>query len=229
MSDIKDLERVLGYTFRNPDLLTHALTHSSYTSENEQPYEENNERLEFIGDAVLDAIVGIALYEVLTTSREGDLTKKRAYVVCERSLAESAREIGLGAYLRLGHGEEITGGRDKDSILADAFEAVIGAVAIDSGYENARYVVLHLLMDSIIRTLNGSVQDYKTELQERAQEHFGKVSIRYNLDRAEGPDHNKTFTVTVLINGNRLGTGQGRTKKEAEQNAARNALTKGEE
>lgn len=227
--DLGGLEEKLGYAFRNQRLLVNALTHSSYASEKGRSYRENNERLEFIGDAYLDAIVGSKIYDIVPDKHEGFLSKTRAAVVCERSLAEIAREIGLGDYILLGHGEETGGGRDKDSILADGVEAIIGAIFKDGGYDSASSVVLDLFGDHIRLAIQGKLyKDYKTTLQEMLQEKYRNPEIQYVILEEKGPDHDKTFTAEVRVNGRAMGTGQGRSKKEAQQAAARQVILKGE-
>lgn len=198
MKDYSVLERNLGYSFQDKKLLAHALTHSSYASEHDLAYSENNERLEFIGDAYLDAIIGNKLYEVMPNQPEGVLSKTRANVVCERSLATIARNIGLGDFLFLGNGEEMYGGREKDSILADAVEAIIGAIIRESGYDCADRVVLKLFEENILLALQGKLyHDYKTALQEKLQERYKNVKIQYESVSESGPDHRKVFTVQV--------------------------------
>ncbi len=222
------LEDHLDYRFQDPTLLERALTHSSYASEHGMEYKENNERLEFIGDAYLDAIVGIALFQAMSSRPEGVLSKTRATVVCEESLAGIARHIHLGEFLRLGHGEELHGGRDKDSILADALEAIIGAIMIDSGYESCARLVNRLFRENIDLALQGKLyHDYKSALQEKIQGKYKNVQISYPLVEESGPDHQKVFCVQVKMNDKVLATGSGHSKKAAEQDAARNALTKG--
>ena len=228
MKDYSVLERNLGYSFQDKKLLAHALTHSSYASEHDLAYSENNERLEFIGDAYLDAIIGNKLYEVMPNQPEGVLSKTRANIVCERSLATIARHIGLGDFLFLGNGEEMYGGREKDSILADAVEAIIGAIIRESGYDCADRVVLKLFEGNILLALQGKLyHDYKTALQEKLQERYKNVRIRYELVSESGPDHRKVFTVQVKVDGAVLATGSGHSKKVAEQEAARKVLMKG--
>lgn len=231
MAQAKDLEKlykVTGYRFKNAKLLKNALTHSSYASEQKLGYEHNNERLEFIGDAYVDAVVGAELFEIMGTAHEGVLSRCRADVVCESSLAEAASDMGLGDFLYLGKGEESTGGRKKSSILADAFEALIGAVIIDGGYEAGRDVILRLLKDKIRLGAEGKLnKDYKTKLQEKLQETDHNVRIGYQTVAESGPDHNKSFTIEVVINGKTAGTGTGPSKAKAEQAAARDALSKG--
>lgn len=228
MRDYSQLEHDLGYTFQDSTLLTHALTHSSYASEHGLAYIENNERLEFIGDAYLDAIIGNKLYDIMPNQPEGMLSKTRASIVCENSLAIVARRIQLGKYLRLGNGEEMHGGSDKDSILSDAMEAVIGAIIIEDGYETGNQVVLRLFEENILMALQGKLHhDYKSALQEVLQGKHKSVQIRYELISESGPDHRKNFAVQVLANGKVLGKGSGHSKKAAEQEAARSVLTKG--
>ena len=218
MKDYSVLERTLGYSFQDKKLLTHALTHSSYASEHDLAYSENNERLEFIGDAYLDAIIGNKLYEVMPNQPEGVLSKTRANIVCERSLATIARNIGLGDFLFLGNGEEMYGGREKDSILADAVEAIIGAIIRESGYDCADRVVLKLFEENILLALQGKLyHDYKTALQEKLQERYKNVRIQYESVSESGPDHRKVFTVQVKVDDAVLATGSGHSKKAAEQ------------
>lgn len=228
MKDYSVLERNLGYSFQDKKLLAHALTHSSYASEHDLAYSENNERLEFIGDAYLDAIIGNKLYEVMPNQPEGVLSKTRANIVCERSLATIARNIGLGDFLFLGNGEEMYGGREKDSLLADAVEAIIGAIIRESGYDCADRVVLKLFEENILLALQGKLyHDYKTALQEMLQERYKNVRIQYEPVSESGPDHRKVFTVQVKVDDAVLATGSGHSKKAAEQEAARKVLMKG--
>jgi len=229
MSDLKDLEKLIGYEFKNPDLLVTALTHSSYASEHSLRYERNNERLEFIGDAYLDAVVGNRLFDILNEAHEGMLSRNRADVVCESSLADVARKMGLGEFIFLGKGENANGGRDKDSILADAFEALLGAVIIDGGFDEGKRIVLELFEDKIQLAVEGKLNsDYKTRLQEMIQEKNHNTKIYYVLYGSSGPDHDKTFTVNVVVNDRVLGTGEGKSKAKAEQAAAQDAISKGE-
>lgn len=223
------LEKKLEYEFRDISLLETALTHSSYNRETENRVQDN-ERLEFLGDGLLDAIIGRKLYEEMPNATEGKLTKTRALIVCEKSLAKIARELDLGSFLNIGHGEEHTGGRQKDSIIADAVEAVAGAVFIDGGYEVCSRMVLRLFEDTIRLAADGKLfMDYKSELQEKLQAAEGKnVNINYILDDEQGPPHDRVFYVHVENNGVTLGRGSGKRKQEAEQNAARQALEKAE-
>ena len=228
MAESATLEKRIGYEFKDKELLKNALTHSSYASENKLGYPANNERLEFLGDAYVDAVVGMRLFEILKDAHEGSLSRYRADVVCEASLSDAARSINLGDYLYLGRGEDTSGGRDKPSILADAFEALLGAIILDSGYDICKEVILNLLGDKIEQAATGNLsRDFKTKLQEKVQEKNSNSAIAYKVTDEKGPDHNKTFTVSVSINGEVLGTGQGSSKARAEQAAAEDALTKG--
>lgn len=221
----KELEKRIDYKFKNTQLLEIAVTHSSYASENGKSYRYNNERLEFIGDAYLDAIIGAKLYDILPDEREGVLSKDRANIVCEKSLAGIGRDIGLGRYIHLGKGEEAAGGDDKNSILADALEALIGAVIIDGGFDKGKKLVLELFSENIRLAVKGELyRDYKTELQENLQSIYHSIDIFYRLAGEEGPAHNKKFTVEVYAHDKLLGYGRGKSKREAEQEAARAAL-----
>ena len=228
MREVGSLLERIGYRFKDESLLKIALTHSSYTSEHKMEYSSNNERLEFIGDAYVDAAVGAELFMIMSDAPEGVLSRNRADVVREESLADIARTISLGEYIYMGKGEESTGGRNKDSILADCFEALIGAIIIDGGYEAGRKVALELLGDKISLAVQGKLrQDFKTMLQEKYQEKNHDLRIRYNTVGESGPDHNKTFTVEVLVGSKPVGRGTGKSKAKAEQEAARDALSKG--
>lgn len=218
--DIKELQEKLGYTFENEALLLRALSHSSYANENHS-IGGSNERLEFLGDSVLGFITAENFFKNYTSFPEGDLTKLRATMVCEKSLAGFAREIELGKYLMLGKGEVITGGRERPSIQADAFEAVIAAIYLDGGMEPARKFVLKYIDEAIRK--HQSVKDYKTMLQEVVQRNPGEL-IEYVLVGESGPDHDKRFEVEVHLNSNVIGKGIGKSKKRAEQEAAREAL-----
>lgn len=205
---------------KNKELLTTALTHSSYGNENGC---ECNERLEFLGDSVLSVIVSDYLFENMPNVNEGELSKIRASLVCERSLAEFAEVIKIGEKLRLGKGEEISGGRKRASILSDAFEAVLAAVYLDSGMETARKWLLELMKPALKLALEGKTyHDYKTILQEVVQKNGGKVT--YRIVSETGPDHMKDFVAEVLIDGKKAADGEGLSKKDAEQNAAKKAL-----
>ena len=228
-TDYRRLYDITGYCFSDEKLLRTALTHSSYASEHRIGYDMNNERLEFIGDAFVDAVVGVELFSIMKDAHEGDLSRCRADVVCEDSLAGAASEMGLGDFLYLGRGEEASGGRKKPSILADAFEALMGAIIMDGGYEACREVILRLLQDRIVLGSEGKLnKDFKTRLQEILQDRDKNVKIAYEITDQTGPDHSKVFTTQVTVNGKVLGTGSGRSKARAEQAAAEDALTKGE-
>ena len=216
------LEEKLGYTFRDASLLETALTHSSYSNERHNAF-PCYERLEFLGDSILGFITAEFLYHHDPPIPEGRMTRLRAELVCEQSLYGIALELELGRYMRLGHGEENSGGRQRRSVLADMVEAIIAALYLDCGLEEAkRFVTEHLLSRAEISETHRML-DYKTELQELVQQD-GEVSIRYEEVSESGPDHNKTFTFRVVINGTPAGEGSGRTKKEAEQAAAGKAL-----
>ncbi len=220
------LEERIGYEFGNKELLHEALTHSSYINEHRDSGEECNERLEFFGDSVLSVIVSRYLFSKFTSRQEGDLTKIRAAVVCEKALAKYAKEIELGDYLRMGNGEEKTNGRHRASITSDAFEAVLAAMYIDSGYDADR--VSEFLMPFVVREIEDirsgeSFVDYKTALQQIIQQADGE-KLQYDVAGEEGPDHEKIFTVEAKLNSNVIGVGKGPSKRVAEQNAAKEAL-----
>ncbi len=217
--NLKALENELGYTFQNPALLDRALTHSSYANEREAL--GDNERLEFLGDSVLGFITAEYLFSEHKGVPEGELTRLRAYAVCEKSLDVYAREIGLGDYLLLGKGEERTGGRERASVLSDAFEAVIAAIYLDGGMEAAKKFVLRFVHPYV--EAKPVFKDYKTMLQEVTQKNPGET-LEYVLVSESGPDHDKHFEVEVHLNSNVIGRGSGPSKKKAEQDAAREAL-----
>ena len=214
---LKALEARIGYEFKNRNLLILALTHSSYANEKKLGKVGCNERLEFLGDAVLELISSDFLYKKYTQIPEGELTKKRASLVCEPSLAYCAREFGLPQYLLLGKGEDMTGGRNRDSIVSDATEALLGAIYLDGGFASAKEFVLKFILNDLEN--KQLFYDSKTILQEIVQEK-GTHLVEYRLMKEEGPDHNKSFTVAVLVSGQVMGTGVGHTKKAAEQEAA---------
>ena len=214
---------ITKHKFKDGTILRTALTHSSYSNENAYgiPY---NERLEFLGDSVLSLVVSEYLYSCKAELAEGKMSKIRAKLVCEASLAECAERIGLHNYLLLGKGEEHTGGRNRPSIMADAMEALFAALYIDAGYDKVREFILSLLSEQMNAVLSGKyIIDYKTELQEYVQGKT-KQSIEYKLIDESGPDHNKTFVMCVLLDSKETATGEGRTKKDAQQEAAKNAL-----
>ncbi|MGN1382238.1 MAG: ribonuclease III [Eubacterium sp.] len=224
----QEFEQILQYEYHDIRLLKRALTHSSWCKEHHRPPMECNERLEFLGDAFLDAIIGTELFTRLDHSNEGKLTKLRALVVCEKALAEVGRKLNIGKYLYLGHGEEMTGGRNRESIIADAVEAVIASVFLDSDYDHVRDFVLREFRPLVDLALEGKLySDYKTQVQEILQKNGTEPEIRYILDRETGPDHDKTFYVHMLCNGQKMGSGSGKSKKEAEQNAAKASLEEG--
>ena len=219
------LEEKLGYRFTNRALLENALTHSSYANENKAKGLQSNERLEFLGDSVLGMVVADYLFRTHPDLPEGDLTRTRAALVCEGSLVEVAQCLELGAYLKLGKGEEAGGGRQRASILADATESVFAAVYLDGGLEAARALIHRVLLDKERETdVEERRRDYKTELQELVQRRSNQT-LQYELVSASGPDHAKVFTSRVLLNGQPIGKGQGHSKKEAEQAAAHAGLT----
>ena len=215
---MKTLETKLGYQFQNPKLLDHALTHSSYANEHHLGSISSNERLEFLGDSVLGMIVADHLYRTFPDLPEGDLTRIRANLVCEGSLVLVAKEWDLGRYLKLGKGENACGGRSRPSILADAVEAVLAAVFLDGGLEHDRDIIQRFLLDRM-EQVNRASRDHKTYLQELVQRKSGQV-LSYELIGESGPDHNKTFQMQVLLNGQPIGQGTGHSKNEAEQAAA---------
>jgi len=222
-----DFQNIIQYQFKNPDLLLNALTHSSFINEGRSSQIENNERLEFLGDAILDAVISDFLYKRTDRFEEGDLTKLRAVIVCERSLASYGMKVSIGNYLRLGKGEENSGGRKRGSIIADALEAVIGAIYLDGGWDTVQEFVIRTFAGLIDDALAGKLHmDYKTEIQEKLQAR-GEADISYVIEREEGPDHDKTFYANLLFQGNIIGQGSGRSKKEAEQHAAKQALERG--
>ena len=207
----------IGYKFKNKDLLKLALTHSSYANET-KGHTQYNERLEFLGDAVLQLVTSEKLYIENPDMPEGKMSKKRASLVCEEALAVYSKQIEMGSFLLLGKGEESTGGRERPSILADAFEAVIGAIFLDGGIESAKPFILRFLNDTDLH-----LQDFKTVLQEIIQKNPGE-RLSYVVVGENGPDHDKSFTVEVHLNSNPIGKGVGRSKKQAEQQAAKEAL-----
>jgi ribonuclease-3 len=220
--NIDVLEKKIGYKFKNPDLLLNALTHSSYANENRGI--SDNERLEFLGDAVLGLVIADYLYRLFEKHKEGDLTKIRASIVSEGPLSQIARDIGLGRFLLLGKGEAISGGRDRDSVLADALEAVIGAVYLEAGINQAKELIIGLFSSLMENSFQGKgFQDYKTNLQEVLQA-MGEEEIVYRVIKETGPDHDKEFVIEVLCGRRVIGRGKGKSKKEAEQRAAKEAL-----
>lgn len=217
------LEKAIGYTFRNQELLLNVLRHSSYSNETKKMQNASNERLEFLGDSVLSVIVSDYIYRNYANLDEGDLTKIRASVVCENSLAALAARLELGSYMYLGHGEIVTHGRNRKSIVADAFEALLAAIYLDGGIERARAFLLPMLEGAIAESASRGSEDYKSKLQKIVQQTPEEL-LEYEQIGEEGPPHDRIFTFTVKLNSNVLGTGSGRSKREAEQAAAREAL-----
>ncbi len=229
MAEVKqqiiDLQQRADYFFNNEEYLKLALTHSSFSNELKKKMPENNERIEFLGDSVLNIIVSDWLY-INTELTEGEMTKARAGIVCEASLCKCAEELMLGSCIRLGKGEILSGGRNKSSLLSDVFEALIGAVYLDGGFEAARAFVLRQMNSMFSKAVAGKlIKDHKTTLQEIIQKKSGQ-DIRYEITGEKGPDHNKWYTAEVFINSIFYGKGEGKTKKEAEQNAAKQAIAR---
>jgi ribonuclease III len=224
MRPVSELQQQIAFTYRDPRLLERALTHKSYANENRLT--EHNERMEFLGDSVLNLVVSELLMNALPEASEGDLSRIRAAVVSEPSLAAVAREIGLGEFLLVGRGEEQTGGRDKDSLLADGLEALVASLYLDGGIDRAGDFITRFFRGTIgrVRTAGGT-EDHKTGLQELCQERL-KTLPEYRVVSESGPDHRKEFTVELSILGEVCGRGTGRNKKEAEQRAAKEALEK---
>ena len=216
-----EFEKSIGYCFKNKKLIERALTHSSYANERGS---KDNERLEFMGDAVLGLITAEYLYERLPESHEGSLTKLRASLVCEQSLFEISKKIRLSDFILLGNGEERTGGRQRASVVSDAFEALLAAIYLDAGLDYAKRWLLNLMQDAFLDAMSGNRnKDYKTELQELVQSrHVGKLS--YRVAGESGPDHNKRFEIEVVLDNKVIGRAEGASKKEAEQSAARIAI-----
>ena len=224
LKELKELENKIGYTFKNIDLFRQALTHSSFANEHKYDHLQDNERLEFLGDAVLEIISSEFLFHTYPDMPEGKMTKLRASIVCEPTLALCTREINLGRYLLLGKGEERTGGRNRDSIVSDAMEAVIGAIYLDGGFANAKEFVHRFILKDIEK--KKLFYDSKTILQEIVQRDYKGKEIVYVLVDEIGPDHDKKFVVNLQVGEQSLGQGTGRTKKAAEQEAAYHAIIK---
>jgi len=224
--DISHLEDSLGYRFRDKNIFLEALTHKSFFHENPDKADAYNERLEFLGDSVLGFVIVEYLFLSDYKLTESVMAKTKSYLVKESVLSEIANEIFLGKYLRLGKGEEVTGGRKKRSLLADAVEALLGAVYIDGGYEKSRSLIVRLFKEKIDTIMSsGEFHDFKTELQEKTQLLFSTIP-EYKIIRQEGAEHKKLFTIEVYIEGERYGDGTGKSKKEAETLAAKEALQK---
>lgn len=227
MLDLKDIQVTLGYAFKQEALLYEALTHRSFSQTQEHTNAQHNERLEFLGDAVLGLVISESLVEIFPTFTEGELSKLKAGLISRATLARAAGRLQLGQWLRLGRGEEVSSGREKHSLLANALEALIGAVYLDSGLRSARALITRVLTAEF-SDLQDSPElsvgrDWKSQLQEWVHKHDG-TSPQYRLVQESGPDHQKVFAMTVEIRGNVMGRGEGRTKKEAEQHAAEQAL-----
>ena len=226
MDDQNELQKKLGVSFQQPELLTQALTHSSYANENPGVAPASNERLEFLGDAILGLIVAENLFRDFPGMSEGEMTRLRSILVKQETLARVAESIKLGNYLYLGKGEEASGGKDKPANLARALEAVVAAVYLDQGSAITEQLVLEILDAGLLKTLyQGAIIDYKSQLQELLQAKTQQTPV-YNLIETQGPDHNKNFTVEVRLGNDVLAAGIGRSKKKAETEAARTALEK---
>lgn len=223
--DTKAFSEKAGFAVRESEYIQTALTHASWAYENSAPASRNNERLEFLGDAVLQLSVSVALYRITPELPEGKMTKIRALLVCEETLADLARSLNLGAYLRLGHGEELTGGREKNSNLANAMEAVIGSIFLDQGYTYAEEWVTQKLSPFISLALRGKlVYDFKSVLLERAQAAHPVLPVSFQIIDEQGPIHERIFTSELTVGGEVIASGQGKNKKEAEQEAAARGL-----
>jgi ribonuclease III len=223
---LEQFEDIIGYKFKNKNYLQIALTHSSYV--NEHKMSKDNERLEFLGDSVLGLIVSNYIFAYKSSLKEGDLTKIRSTIVCEKSLMHIAEKLNIGQYIKLGKGEKISGGAKRASILADAVEAMIAAIYLDSDFDNVSKYVLDWLGDTIKNALdNKKSDDYKSKLQEEIQKVRGRI-LKYELISMKGPDHERIFTIGVYCDNKLIGTGKGHSKKEAEQLAAKDALQNSE-
>ena len=218
-----EFENKIGYTFKNKDLLHEALSHSSYANENKHHGRHSNERLEFLGDSVLSIVVSEHLFTHFKHLPEGELTKIRASLVCEKALFEFSKKIDLGQHLLLGKGEENSGGRERPSIVSDAFEAVIAAIFLDGGMKAAEKYVLSFIPKNLDANSAKALQDYKTMLREIIQRN-PEERVEYVLADQIGPDHDRKFVVNVCLNSNVIGSGEGHSKKQAEQAAAKEAL-----
>ena len=223
-NSIAELEKKIGYSFNKKYIIKRALIHSSYANQLGLTYIEHNERLEFLGDSVLNLVVSEYIFKKYRNKPEGKLTRIRASIVCESSLYERAKKLDLGSYMLIGRGEEITGGRERISLIADAYEALIAAIYIDGGIEGAKKFIISELAQSIENTVKKEhLKDYKSTLQEYIQKDQ-TLNIKYKITREEGPAHNRIFYVVVSINDKVFGSGYGKSKKEAEQEAAKSAL-----
>lgn len=223
--NVKELQQRIGITFRKSELLKQAFTHSSYVNEHRIAGHKDNERLEFLGDAVLELTVSEFLYDSYPGRSEGELTKLRASIVCEPSLVTFAEDLDFGAFVLLGKGEELTGGRNRPALLADVFESFIGALYLDQGIDVVKSFLKKYVFANISNEGKLLVIDYKTQLQEHTQ-HHGMGSLEYRIVNERGPAHEREFVAEVHMDADLLGTGAGRSKKEAEQQAAAQALLK---
>jgi ribonuclease-3 len=219
---LSKLEDRIGYDFKSHELLIQALTHSSYANEMKMTKEKNNERLEFLGDAVLELVTSEYVYNEHKDLSEGDLTKIRASIVCEQTLSSCAQDMNIGNFLLLGKGEDLSGGRKRESILSDSLEAIIGAIYLDGGFANAK----EFIRNNIFNKMENKqlFYDSKTILQEIIQNDDNRQKIRYKLISEQGPDHNKSFTMALFIDNEQISLGVGKTKKAAEQAAAMKAI-----
>lgn len=223
---LKEFEKLLGVSFWHREHLKRALMHKSYANENKYPYTDHNERYEFLGDAVLELAISQILFAMFPDHTEGDLSKLRAAIVNEEQLAELAREIKIGEYMLLGKGESQTGGSDKPSLLSDTYEAILGAIYLDRGFDKA-VKVIKKNFEAVINKVGGVgyISDFKTRLQEVVQGKFHTIP-RYRTAKETGPDHSKTFEINLFIGSDLISTGRGASKKAAEQDAAREALAR---
>ena len=229
---MKEIEQTIGYTFKDKELLKEALTHTSHSNESRKSriksrskITKDNERLEFLGDSVLNLSITTFLFNQKKSLTEGELSRMRSTIFCEKSLRMAADSFGLHKYILLGKGEELTGGRNRNSIIADAMEALMGAIYLDAGFAEADRFILKYMGEVIELAIDGKLfKDYKTQYQELVQK-SSEVKIEYKVLEEKGPDHNKTFVVGLYLNGKEISTGEGSNKKEAEQNAAREALS----
>lgn len=224
---LNEFQNKMNYEFNNLELLNLAFFHSSYANENRNIHNLSNERLEFLGDSVVDLIISDILYKMQKDIPEGEMTKLRSQMVCESSFAFVAKKLDLGKYLLMGKGEELSGGRERESILADTFEAVCGAIYLDSNFETIYKLIYKLFYNIFLNHLEKNIKfiDYKTKLQEYNQQHSSS-KLKYRIEKEEGPDHDKTFYLSVYEGDRYLGSGVGKSKKSAEQNAAKDALKK---
>lgn len=220
---MQQFEQIIGHTYKNKELMEVALTHSSYANEANKHHVKNNERLEFLGDSVLGLTVAEYLFKLYPDEPEGELSKLRAALVCEKSLFQFAQKINLGDFIKISKGEEHTGGRERPSILSDAFEAVIASIYLDSGLDNAKKFILSFMPKQIDINKVNVTSDYKTALQEVVQKNR-EEKVEYVLVGESGPDHDKCFMVEIHLNSNVIGRGKGKSKKQAEQFAAKEAL-----